>query len=183
MIKAIIDKIKYLQRRHIHKKRRKLFYNSPSSFARLELINRPELTKIIVGEKVGLYNNVTFRGRGTVEIGDNTLIGDNTIIFSCGTKESGGGIKFGNNVLIAANCAFYDSDHGIDRNELIKKQPLKLSPIIIEDDVWIGTGAIILRGSVIKKGAVIGAGSVVKGTIPEYAVAVGVPAKVIKYRS
>mgnify|MGYP000928569106 CR=1 FL=1 len=54
--------------------------------------------------------------------------------------------------------------------------------IVIEDDVWIGESAIIMSGVHIGRGAVIGAGAVVTKDIPPYAVAVGVPAKVIKYR-
>ena len=53
---------------------------------------------------------------------------------------------------------------------------------IIDNDVWIGVGAIILRGVTIGDGAVIGANSVVTKDIPPYAIAVGSPAKVIKYR-
>ncbi|WP_284738949.1 CatB-related O-acetyltransferase [Clostridium felsineum] len=54
--------------------------------------------------------------------------------------------------------------------------------IIIEDGVWIGMNSIILSGVTIGKGAVVGAGSVVSKNIPPYAVAVGNPAKIIKYR-
>ncbi|MEJ7587418.1 MAG: DapH/DapD/GlmU-related protein [Ferruginibacter sp.] len=55
-------------------------------------------------------------------------------------------------------------------------------PIIIEDEVWIGFGTIILSGTRIGKGAIIGAGSVVTADIPAYAIAGGNPAKVIRYR-
>lgn len=55
-------------------------------------------------------------------------------------------------------------------------------PIIVEDDVWIGESAILMSGVHIGRGAVIGAGAVVTKDIPPYAVAVGVPATVIKYR-
>lgn len=54
--------------------------------------------------------------------------------------------------------------------------------IVVEDDVWIGESAIIMSGVHIGRGAVIGAGAVVTKDIPPYAVAVGTPAKVIKYR-
>ena len=52
----------------------------------------------------------------------------------------------------------------------------------IEDDVWVGAGAIILRGVVIGRGSVIGAGSVVTRSVPEYSIAVGNPARVVKAR-
>lgn len=55
-------------------------------------------------------------------------------------------------------------------------------PPKIGHDVWIGTGVTVLRGAVIEDGAVIGAGAVVNGHIPAYAIAVGIPAKVIRYR-
>lgn len=55
-------------------------------------------------------------------------------------------------------------------------------PIIIEDDVWIGYNALILSGVKIGKGAVIGAGSVIAKDIPPYAIVVGNPGKIIKYR-
>jgi acetyltransferase-like isoleucine patch superfamily enzyme len=53
---------------------------------------------------------------------------------------------------------------------------------VISNDVWIGANAVVLRGAVIEDGAVIGAGAVVSGNIPAYAIAVGVPAKVLRYR-
>lgn len=55
-------------------------------------------------------------------------------------------------------------------------------PIIIEDDVWIGYNALILSGVKIGKGAVIGAGSVIAKDVPPYAVVVGNPGKIVKYR-
>jgi acetyltransferase-like isoleucine patch superfamily enzyme len=57
-----------------------------------------------------------------------------------------------------------------------------IKKIIIRDDVWIGSGAKILAGVKINQGAVIGANAVVTKDIPQNAIAVGVPAKVIKYR-
>ena len=73
-------------------------------------------------------------------------------------------------------------DHGIIQNQLITKQPNTTMPIHIGEDVWIAAGCKILKGARIGNHAVIGAQAVVKADIPENAVAVGVPAKVIKYR-
>lgn len=93
-------------------------------------------------------------------------------------------IQIGCRVLIAPNCAFYPYDHSITPFELIRKQPLKTKGgIIIDDDAWLGFGVIVLDGVRIGKGAVVGAGAVVTHDVPNGAIAVGVPARVVKMRS
>ena len=78
---------------------------------------------------------------------------------------------------------FYPYAHGIAPDRPIKEQPLTTKGgITIEDDVWLGYRTIVLDGVRIGKGAVIGAGSVVTQDIPAGAIAVGVPARVIKMR-
>jgi acetyltransferase-like isoleucine patch superfamily enzyme len=85
---------------------------------------------------------------------------------------------------IASGCALYSYDHGILPNMLIGKQPLQSKGrILIDDDAWLGFGVIVLSGVRIGKGAVVGAGSVVTRDIPDGAIAVGSPARVIKMRS
>ena len=61
-------------------------------------------------------------------------------------------------------------------------EQLTAAPCIIRNDVWIGAGAQVLRGVTVGNGAVIGAGAIVTKDVPEFAVVVGVPAKVIRYR-
>lgn len=111
-----------------------------------------------------------------VYIGCNCVIGRRNIITSKNL------IRIGNNVLIGSDVQIIDHEHGIARDMLIREQSALIGEVEIGDDVWIGVGAKILMNSHIGKGAVIGANAVVKGDIPDYAVAVGVPARVIKYR-
>jgi acetyltransferase-like isoleucine patch superfamily enzyme len=92
-------------------------------------------------------------------------------------------IQIGEDVQIAPNCVFYPYGHSFAAGELIKNQPLQTKGgIVVEDDVWLGVGVIVLDGVRIGKGAVIGAGSVVTRNIPEHAIAVGVPAQVTNMR-
>ena len=65
----------------------------------------------------------------------------------------------------------------------IKDQPATTEAVVIGRDVWIGRGVAILKGVHIGDGAVIGANAVVTSDIPPEAIAVGIPARVIKYRS
>ena len=67
-------------------------------------------------------------------------------------------------------------------HQMAPHEALSRGPVIVEDDVWIGTRAIILSGVRIGQGAVIAAGSVVNKDVPPYSIVGGVPAKIIKYR-
>lgn len=139
------------------------------------LINK----NIKIGERVTFFPNVTFFGDGPIEIGDGCSIGEGTLLYA---SKNGGGIKIGSYTQIAAQSYIIDMDHGIKAGELIMKQPNTVSPITIGSDVWIAAGCKVLKGSIIHDGAIIGAASVVKGEIPENAIAVGIPAKVKKFR-
>lgn len=162
-------------------------------------ISHPDLQ---LGAHVFIGDRVTIFGRcdSSVEIGDGVhLYGDMYIEAGEGGRISIGpdthvhvrcqlsayhaAIRIGARVQIATNCAFYPYDHDIRRGERITAQRLtSRGDIVIDDDVWIGTGAIILSGVRIGSGAVIGAGSVVTTSIPADAVATGVPARVVRLR-
>ena len=94
-----------------------------------------------------------------------------------------GEITIGNDVQIGPQTVIWGRDHGMKKDVLIRTQPHNKKSIHIDDDVWIGAHVTILKGVHIGKGAVIGAGSVVTNDIPEYAIAVGNPVRVIRYRS
>lgn len=111
-----------------------------------------------------------------VIIGNNVVIGRNNIISSKSL------IKIGNDTIIGPFVQIIDSGHGYSKGNLIRKQDAPIKDVIIGDDVWIGSGARILKGVNIGNGAVVGANSVVTGDIPPFAIVGGVPAKVIKHR-
>lgn len=133
---------------------------------------------IKVGHNVTFYPNVYLWGNN-IEIGDNVDIGIGTIIYS---KN---GVKIGNNTIIAAQSYIIDSNHGIKKGKNIREQQDDSAPngITIGDDVWIGMQCSILKGANIGNGAVIGAQSLVNKEVPENAIVVGTPFKIVKYKN
>lgn len=109
-------------------------------------------------------------------IGDNVTIGQNSII----TAKAE--MYIGDYTLIGPYVQITDNNHTAKRDNLIKFQRSTIKPVRIGSDVWIGSGAKVLAGVTIGNGAIIGANSVVTHDIPDFAVAVGCPARVIKYR-
>lgn len=111
-----------------------------------------------------------------ISIGKNTTFGYHSHLFASST------IEIGDNCLIAPFVYIVDTDHGIKRDQLINEQPNESAPIKIGSDVWIGTGAKILKGVTIGDGAVIAAGALVKEDVEAYSIVGGIPAKVISER-
>ena len=142
----------------------------------VHLVNK----NVTLGKGVILYPGVCFFGDGPIVIGDNTAIGNNTIIFA---HKNGGGVNIGSDCAIAANCYIIDSDHGIKSGTPIARQSFTTKKISIGNDVWLAAGVKVLKGARLSTGTVVGAQSVVLGTFPENAIVVGIPGKVVKFRS
>lgn len=107
-------------------------------------------------------------------------IGHNVGISGC-TIAASERIEIGNYVLIGSGCLITDSDaHAIDPSLRRDNGKCKTSPIMIEDDVFIGARSIVLKGVRIGRGSVIGAGSVVTHDIPPFVIAAGNPCEVIR---
>ncbi|WP_417656306.1 acyltransferase [Pseudidiomarina aestuarii] len=133
-----------------------------------------------------VISNVDFLGKAVIEpfcrlcgspkisIGDNFYMNVGCHIL--------GDIAIGNDVQIGPKTVIWGRDHGMKIGQLIREQSHVCAPVTIRDDVWVGANVTILKGVEIGKGAVIGAGAVVTQNIPEYAIAVGNPARVVKYR-
>ena len=92
-------------------------------------------------------------------------------------------ISIGNNVLIAANCQIIESNGHDLSFENVKNRintQGKIKPIILGDNVWLGTGVVVLPGVTIGEGSVISANSLVSMNIPPFSLAGGNPIKIIK---
>lgn len=134
---------------------------------------------ISIGDDVRILRGVTMSTtpEGKIEIGNAVHIGEGSVIFS------GLGIRIGDNVIIGPQNIIVDLDHRFQNLDLpIRQQGMNGKEINIEDDVWIASQCVIIKGVTIGKGSVIGAGSIVNKSIPPYSVAAGVPARVIKKR-
>ncbi|MGD0837929.1 MAG: DapH/DapD/GlmU-related protein [Polyangia bacterium] len=134
-----------------------------------------------------------------IRIGDNVYIGHNTILKAYHLSEmtigrdtwigqgcflhSAGGIKIGRAVGIGPMVKILTSQHsGEDLRLPVLYTPIHFAPVEIGDGADIGVGCIVLPGVRIGEGAVVGAGAVVTRSLPDFTVAAGVPARVIRSR-
>jgi virginiamycin A acetyltransferase len=116
-------------------------------------------------------------GTGNVVIGQSTVINSGCVLYT------GNGIAIGMRVAIAANCVLAPVNHEYrDRSRSFRDQGFSASKggIVIESDVWIGAGCVILDGSIIRTGCVIGAMSLVRGEVEAFSVQCGNPLRLIR---
>lgn len=150
------------------------------------IINSTISGKVNIGDYAKIKDVIV---SGEVTIGKNTsLWGPNIQLYA-----NVNGIVIGNFCSIASNVVMQEYNHQYDRlssyfifqnvfRENMKADISSKGNITIGNDVWIGTQSTILSGARIGNGAIIGANSVVSSEIPPYAIAVGSPAKVVKFR-
>lgn len=137
-----------------------------------------------MGIRIGAHTQVCFGGylkdetpAGYIVIGTHSYIGAHSIIF--GHR----GVEIGDYVLMAPQTMIVPYQHNFgDKNQLIRDQGGLMEKVVIEDDVYLGMAVRVLSGVTIGRGAVVGAGAVVTKNVPPYAIAVGAPARVIRYR-
>lgn len=173
-----------------------LGYLSPEATIHHKALQRSK--NVFIGNDVIIFQN---SGGGSVTLHEGVHLYGNTIIETsaggevvlgaethvqprCQFSAYLGSIRIGQRVEIAPQCSFYPYNHGTVAEQPVRMQPLESKgDIIIGDDAWLGVGVIVLDGVKIGAGAVIGAGSVVTRDIPDYAIAMGVPAQVVKMRT
>lgn len=136
------------------------------------------------GKNVRIPAGCTFSGCENISTGDNVFFGANTRVLTTRARLIlGNHIMFGPGVTIITGnhrtdvmgkymCALTDAD----------KRPEDDADVIIEDDVWVGANATILKGVTIGRGSVVAAGAVVTKSFPPYSIIGGVPAKLISQR-
>jgi maltose O-acetyltransferase len=129
------------------------------------------------GRNINIEKGAYFGDGSQIEIGDNSGIGINCKV--CGP------VKLGKDVMMGPDVVILTERHRFDRLDvpMIQQGYHPPEPVLVGDDVWIGTRVTILPGVQIGSGAIIGAGAVVTKDVPDYAVVCGVPARVVKYRT
>ncbi|MDZ7372499.1 MAG: acyltransferase [candidate division KSB1 bacterium] len=158
--------------------------------------------KIEIGDNVVIDDNCVLDAKGWanqgIRIGNGVFLGRNTIL-SCKNGDiaiddganigfncevfSAGSVRLGKNILVAAYSYFVGGTHTFARTDVpIIDQPREARGIEIGDNAWIGAHVVVLDGCRVGRDAIIGAGAVVNSDIPDYAIAVGMPARVVRSR-
>lgn len=134
--------------------------------------------RIVLGRWVHLGEGTVLRcHEGTLSIGDKCVFGQRNTV-NCHLD-----VSIGAECIVADWVYVGDFDHRTESTALsIRSQGLIKSPVVIGPDVWLGVKATVLRGSVIGEGSVIAANAVVRGEIPAFTIAGGIPAVVVKDR-
>lgn len=113
---------------------------------------------------------------GVIRLGDHVRVNAGTFIVAYAE------VSIGRDTLIGEYVSIRDADHGVEAGVLIRDQPHAARPIRIGEGVWIGRGAVVLKGVTIGDGAVVAANSVVTKDVRPMAIVAGVPARELKLR-
>lgn len=145
---------------------------------RVEIHATPELGRMEIGRWVHIGDGNALRcHEGSLRIGDKVVFGKDNVV------NTYLDVEIGQSTLVADWCYICDFDHKMDDITLpIKDQGIVKTPVRIGPDTWIAAKVTVLRGTRVGRGCVLGAHAVVRGDIPDYAIAVGAPARVVKNR-
>ncbi len=120
-----------------------------------------------------------------IAVGKNVVLRPGTKLFAVPHPDGLGDITIEDNVLIGSDVHVYVSNHRFDdpTRDIYFQGHTEPRPVILRQGAWVGAGVIILPGVTIGRNAVIGAGSVVTKSVPDYCIAAGSPARVLKRTS
>lgn len=139
---------------------------------------------ITIGNNFSLGRNSIIECTGVIrELGEELIIGDNVGIAANAFIAMRGKVTIGDNTIFGPGVSIHAENHNFsDLNTPIRKQGATRKGVVIGNDCWIGSKAVILDGVRIGNHAIVAAGAVVTKDVPDYAIVGGVPAKVIKLR-
>ena len=148
-------------------------------------INALSKKGISIGDNVNSGPECILECSGVItELGEGIVIEDNVGISARTFIGARADVLIGHDTIIGPYCSIHAENHVFsDPDTPIRLQPSSRKGVVIGPDCWIGAKATILDGVTIGQGCVIAAGAVVTKSLPDYAVAAGVPARVIKYRN
>lgn len=135
--------------------------------------------RIVIGNCVSIDSGARLQvaNEATLSVGDRVGIGPYNFLNAFDDLTIGADTMFG--PFVNVNCA----DHGMECGRPMREQYGTYASVRIGTDCWLGAMVVVMKGVTIGDGAVIGAGAVVTCDIPEFTVAAGVPAKVIRERT
>jgi acetyltransferase-like isoleucine patch superfamily enzyme len=156
-----------------------LKFNPIIRFSRTAQISIRKTGKMIFSKRVSVNKNASLAvtAKAKLLVGEGTGFGNNTIIVA---RER---IEIGSNVMIGPNVCIYDHDHVYKTTNIMKNAGFESAPVIIQDNVWIGAGVIILKGVTISSGSVIAAGTIVSKDVPSNSIVFAKQNYVIKEKS
>jgi acetyltransferase-like isoleucine patch superfamily enzyme len=158
--------------------------------------------KIRIGDNVVVDDNCCLDAKGSdnrgIDLGDRVFVGRNTIL-SCKNGDivldddanvgfnveifSASRVRVGKKVLVAAYTYLVGGDHLYDRTDVpVLDQGRTARGIEVDDHAWLGAHVVVTDGSRVGRDAIVGAGAVVVGEVPDFAIATGIPAKVVRNR-
>lgn len=140
--------------------------------------------QVQIGRDCVLEDDLFFKFDGVWERGPSIIVGDRVFLGRGCEFNIRQRISIGDECLIASGCKFIDHDHGSVLNGLPMRQQAGVeASIVLEEDVWLGVNAVVLKGVRIGRGAIIAAGAVVTRSVPPYAIFAGVPARLLGKRA
>lgn len=136
--------------------------------------------RVRFGRSPNVSPDVVFSNPERIAIGDRVRIGSRCHIWA---GPGNGRVIIGNDVLFGPEVMVTAATYRYNDGTPVTDQAMREDDVIIGDDVWLATRAVILPGTIVGRGAIIGAGAVVKGVIPEFSIVAGSPARIVGERT
>lgn len=137
------------------------------------------LRSVTLGPHAAISPNATFSNPERIVAGRGLSLGARCSLWA---GPSSGRILIGDSVLFGPEVMVTAAGYRFDDGSPVSRQSMDEADVVIGNDVWLGTRAIILPGARIGNGAIVAAGAVVRGEVPAFAIVAGVPAKVVGWR-